>query len=413
MKNSQLIKLTLCFVLVSVLCFVAQVHSEEVDPFRDITPKVEEIQAAVEQLSQPREQEESERLVIVERPDLYMETVLLKFLTADKELKETLEKMVTEFGAVSIDVNTNSMVICDSRESLDQIVSQLRKIDRTPKQVLVEVVILDVTLSDDTEIGVNWANLFSASHTFDYSQQLSNLTTGGTLTIMNNDISATVKALQKVRNVEILASPRVLVVSGQEATIETVEEIPYEEISESTGGAAENGITSTEFKDAGISLKVKPIITDEGKILMHVRPNQSVDTGVPGLDSRVPIVNRRGVDTTLLLNDGQLVVIGGLRRKDTKLSQDKIPLLGDLPLIGFLFSSDKVVITETELVILISPHIYDTGPVPTKSEIKKFNELKDKPMLKIPRHKDLTPQIIQPRPEFEIMQDWIAVPHEE
>ena len=417
MNNNM--KMLICCLAMAALCSYTPVRSDDavpvdtdniaigkVDPFRQVELKPDNTGLVVQQT--PSE-------LPLESPEMFIESVMLKFLTA-KDIELVVSNLLSDYGKMSTDEETNSLVICDTRKALTKIIEQIRKADQTPRQILVEVVILDVKLNDDTEIGVNWNDLFvdatpSSPHTLNYGQTLSTLTTGGSFNLIQNSISVTVKALQKVRNVEILASPRVLVVSGKDATIQTIEEIPYEELSTSTGGVGgSDAITSTVFKTAGITLKVKATITDDGKILMRVQPEQSVDTGVPGLDSRVPIVDRRVVDTTLLLDDGQTVALGGLRRKDTKISQEKIPLLGDLPLLGFLFSSDKVVVTESELLVLISPQIYDTGPKPTDEEMQKYNELRDKPLLTLPREKTMEPQLIPPRPEFELMQKWMTVP---
>ena len=202
-----------------------------------------------------------------------------------------------------------------------------------------------------------------------------------------------------VRDVEILASPKVMVLSGQSALIQTVEEIPYTELSDSTQGAA--GLTSTEFKEVGVTLDVSVLITDEQKIRLTVSPEQSVDTGRTGVDSdnTTPIIDIRRLKTTLLMEDSQVAVLGGLRRRNLKNSIDKIPLLGDLPLVGFLFSNDNIEIEHTELVVFLSPHIYKGEPL-TEREMEQFNELKNSPAPEFQEHK---------RPEFEFTNDVFSV----
>ena len=96
------------------------------------------------------------------------------------------------------------------------------------------------------------------------------------------------------------------------------------------------------------------------------------------------------------MDDGQVVVMGGLRRKDIRLTVDKVPLLGDLPIIGFLFSNDKYEIEHSELLVFISPHIYDDGPPLTEPEMERFNELRNRPPLYIPDRE---------RPEFKTLQE--------
>ena len=402
--------LILCIALAAIAMAEEQSKTEDVgrkDPFTSVTPAKEKKVVEVAKVPAPVQ-------VVVQAapepepaPVLFIETAMLKFLSAES-MSPAVMQLLTEYGSVSIDEDTNSLVICDSKENITRIITEIRKADRTPRQIQVEVVILDVALSDDNEIGVNWADLDLLAgdpHSVSYMQSLSTLTSGGAFNIIQDSISVTVKALQKVRNVEILASPRVLVVSGREATISTVEEIPYEELSQSSGGVGTtDAITSTQFKTAGITLTVKATITDDGKILMHVAPDQSVDTGSPGLDGRVPIVNRRTADTTLLLEDGQVVAMGGLRRKDKKLMHDKIPLLGDLPLLGFLFSNDRTVITESELLVLISPTIYKDGTVIDDQHRQIFNELKGSAPLRLNKD-DLQTQMIRERDVYKFAKE--------
>ena len=318
-------------------------------------------------------------------PGLFVETVTLKFLEA-KNLKKAIDSMSSQYGSIATDNATNSLIICDTKDKLEEIIAEIKKADQTPQQIMIEVVIIDVQLDDDTEIGVNWDRLFEPKRDESYTQILTDTlsgtaTLGADFSILKAGISGTIHALQQTKDVEILASPRVLVVSGQQAFIETIEEIPFQEVSDTSAGGV-GALTSTRFKEVGITLKVKATVTDEQEILMTIEPEQSVKTGESIND--VPVVDKRGIKTTLLMEDGQVVVMGGLRRKETRITSDKIPLLGDLPLIGFLFSNDKEEVSHSELVILISPHIYKGEPVP-EDVMKKFNELKNRPMLSLPK----------------------------
>jgi type II secretory pathway component GspD/PulD (secretin) len=319
---------------------------------------------------------------------LFVETVTLKFLDA-QNLKSVIEKMSSENGSISIDEKSNSLIVCDTKENLEKILTQIRKADKTPEQIMIEVVILDVQLGDDTEIGVDWTRFFDPERDQSYTQDVTpdTFTTGGLLTLTKNNIIGTVRALQAIRNVEILASPRILVASGQDALIQTVEEIPYIELTQSTGGAANNAISSTAFKEAGVTLKVKATVANDQndqKILMTIEPEQSINTGVTGLtNTTVPIVDKRKAKTTLIMEDGQVLIMGGLRKKEIRLTKNQIPLLGDIPLVGFLFSYDKRDVQNSELIVLISPHINKGEPVP-EDAMKKFNELREKPLLSLP-----------------------------
>jgi type II secretory pathway component GspD/PulD (secretin) len=219
---------------------------------------------------------------------------------------------------------------------------------------------------------------------------------GGNIGFVHDGIDVSLHALQTARDTEILASPTVMVVSGQEATIETIEEIPYTELTQSTGGVGgADAVTSTEFKEVGLKLTVKAIITDENRILMTIEPQQSINTGVAGVgDSTVPIVDKRRAQTTLLMDDNQVLVMGGLRKKETRITKNKIPLLGDLPLLGFLFSADNSQEIHSELLVFISPHIRDSVPL-TDYQKARIQQVKDLPTVEIDTIRRL---------EFELMQ---------
>ena len=337
------------------------------------------------------------------KPPLFVRTVTLKFLSA-ANLKTALERMSSTNGRISIDDNTNSIIVCDTKENLELILAEIRKADQTPKQVIIEVFIIDVQLNNDTEIGVDWDILSTDNKDFSYRQSMvfpnrmsivapTTITNdsmssfqhtglGSEVAIVTDDIRNVLHLLQERRNVDILASPRVMVVSGQKASIKTVEEIPYQEITQSSaGGGGTNAITSTQFKDVGVTMDVKAVVTDEGKVLLTVSPSQSVTTGTS--IGGVPVIDKREATTTLLMDDGQVVVMGGLRSQNTQITKDQVPLLGDLPLIGFIFSNTHKVVQNSELLVLLSPHISENGPVPAEA-MTRINEFKNRPVLSLP-----------------------------
>jgi type II secretory pathway component GspD/PulD (secretin) len=339
------------------------------------------------------------------KPELFVETATLKFLDA-RSLKASITNMLSEFGSMEPDSQGNSLIICDTNENLAKILEQIRKIDRKPEQIMIEVVLLDVKLDNETEIGVNWDLLTTRDHHAIFRQNLGfsnrvgstlrSETTLGTATAYNTtgtgsdlwllwpgDIRTVIHALQEKNNVEILASPRVMVVSGQTANIEAVEEIPYQEVTDtSQGGTA--AMTSTEFKNVGIKLNVGATLTDDKFILLKVETEQNVYTGAL---SGVPVVDTRKIQSSLLLEDSQILVIGGLRRKQTQRQTEQLPFLGDLPLIGFAFKSTDTVQNSSELLVILSPHIYK-GEKPTDVQMEKYNEITQRPLLAIPEVKE-------------------------
>jgi type II secretory pathway component GspD/PulD (secretin) len=338
---------------------------------------------------------------------LYVKTVTLKFLKASN-LKSAIDNMSFEcdgkrYGSISVDDATNTLIICDIKENLEKILAEVKKADQTPRQIVIEVVIIDVQLKDDTEIGVDWDILSGENYDFAYRQGMIwpyRLTTrtdildvgnatnymttglGGEVSVVSGTVRNVVQLLQEKRNVDILASPRVMVVSGQKAEIKTIQEIPYQEVSQTSGGGGGvSAITSTVFKEVGVTLEVKATLTDDGKILLDVKPKQSVTTGTS--IANVPVIDTREASTTLLMDDGQVVVMGGLRRQETRKIKYQVPLLGDLPLIGFIFSDDRNIVENSELLVLLSPHIYKGEPVPAEA-MARFNQMKETSLITVP-----------------------------
>ncbi len=404
MNRLKCVKILLCICLLTIVALQArpaQSDSEQVrmidigrdNPFAAI-PRDERITSPKVTRSPPTQQ--------YELPVLFLETITLKFLNANN-LEDVVKSMSSPYGSMSTDPNTNSLIVCDTRDYLDKILTQVKKIDRRPKQIMVEVVILDVQLEDDTEIGINWDILSDKTYDIGYRQNfttsrlgstvesadtIGNATAfnttglGGEFSIISGTVRNIIHLIQEKRDAQIIASPRAMMVSGQSAKISAVEEIPYTEVSDTAGGGS---MTSTEFKNVGINLRVTAIVTDGNDIFLTVNTEQNVKTGESS--GGVPVVDTRKANTALLLRDGQIVVMGGLRRQEEIVKVYKIPILGDLPFIGELFKKTSTEIKNSELTVLLSPHIYKDEPVPEEA-IRKYNEIKNRPALSLPDDSD-------------------------
>jgi len=336
-------------------------------------------------------------------PELFVEAMTLKFLDA-KNLKPTIEKMLSERGSISIEDKTNSLIICDTKEKLEKILAEIRKADRTPQQIMIEVVILDVQLDDDTEIGINWDILSDKTYDIGYRQNFTtrlgstlenaanignatafNTTSAGGIagnfSVISGTIRNVVHLLQEKREVEILASPRVMMVSGKSAYIEAVDEIPYLVITETAAGGQ---LQTYEFKRVGVKLTVSATLTDGNDILLTVDAEQNVQVGT----ETPPRVDTRKAKTSLLLRDSQVVILGGLRRQEKTKEVDQIPILGSLPIVGGLFRSTTAAVKNSELIVFLSPHAYQGEPVPAEARAK-FDEIHNKPVLSIPDKEEI------------------------
>ena len=388
MDRSTYLKILLGFVMVTVFASHALAQDEPSQDKQNSQPGVGRFDP-FEQVAAPKTAPIMQTTYqpdgsIAAMPELFVKSVMIKFLQA-ANLQKVLSNMTSSYGSITTDKNSNSLIICDTQEHIDKILAEVRKADKTPKQIMVEVVILDVKLDDDTKLGIYWDILFDDRYSAAYGQYINttwpvgDILTTSAFQIITGNITNYVYALQDKRDVEILASPRVMMVSGKSSSIEAIEEIPYLESSQSS--ESQTVLTYTVFKEVGIKLNVTATLTDDDEVVLKVDAEQNVQTGTSG---NVPIVDTRKASSSLLLQDGQIVIMGGLRREEKSINIEQVPLLGDLPIIGGLFRGTNSVVKHSELVVFLSPHIYNNEPI-SEAEMEKFNFLRNRPLLELPK----------------------------
>ncbi len=319
------------------------------------------------------------------------------------EVEESLKKFISEGGSISANPGTSNIIVTDVESKIDAIDSFIEEIDRVTPQILVEARIYDVSSKDRIDLGVQWqagtATSYGAaasgatlgndlsglgnaiygdpSNTSPFSSVTNPFTTGAFNGNVNNasntnalmrfgilnehiNIDAILRAEQEDIRAKLLANPRIMVLDNQEAQIKIVEEIPYQELTETSGGGA---IGTTQFRDVGVELLVTPHLTREGLIRLILNPKFSVRTGdvlVGTGNNNVPaqpIIATRQTMTTALIRDQQTVVIGGMKKQDVSTQVNKVPILGDIPLLGELFKFRGESIVNSELVVFITPQI--------------------------------------------------------
>jgi type IV pilus assembly protein PilQ len=196
---------------------------------------------------------------------------------------------------------------------------------------------------------------------------------GGTLRfgVLNDavDIDLALSILHKQVGAKLLANPRILVLDNETANIKIIREIPYQQLTEASGGGT---MGTTAWKEVGVELQVTPhvAIRDE-MVRLHLKPKFSIEgekVTVAGISYPEPTVDSREADTKLLVKNGQTVVLGGLRKRETTQDIRKVPLLGDLPVFGNLFRSESEDTIDSELVVFITVWIVKQQPVMSQSE---------------------------------------------
>jgi len=314
-----------------------------------------------------------------------------------KEVEKALEKFLSEKGALSSSCGSSNIIVTDTESRIKAIDTFIDEIDRITPQILVEVRIYDITTQDTLDLGIQW----QAGRTTEISDAVgSDPETGtrrdpfmrglfkaatGKTTAANSgllrvgwwnpaiDVDVILNALQESSDAKLLANPRIMVLDNETALFNIVRELPYVERTINN-----NTITETvKFKNVGVTLEVTPHVTRNDMLRLHIKPEFGVyigDVTTVAL-ATMPIVDTRNLDTITLLKNGETVVLGGLRKKDVSKQTNKIPLLGDLPLLGGLFRFEGEDTTTTELVIFITPYII-TKPALSETERQQLERTK-------------------------------------
>jgi general secretion pathway protein D len=266
-------------------------------------------------------------------------------------------------GAPSVvaDVENNSLLISTTARNYEKIERILRQLDVLPIQVMLEAVIAEVTLTDELKFGVRW--FFENG---DFSIGFSDLVSGGTgasfpgmaWSFASKSLEFTLNALSSVTNVKVISSPTLMALNNQKATLQIGDQVP---IVTRTSTGVENPdapvISTITLKDTGIILNVTPRVNASGRVLLDIQQEASsvVKTTSSGIDS--PTIQQRKVQTRVTVNDGEALIIGGLIQERKSKQTGKIPVLGDIPVVGNAFKNKTDTIERTELVIFIRPKI--------------------------------------------------------
>ncbi len=274
-------------------------------------------------------------------------------------------------GKVTItpDKGSNSLVIMASPTDYNNLVQVIKKLDRRSKQVFVQVLIAEVSLDKSNEFGLQTGlvgggspnNNLTIAGLYDPLGTLTTLgtllTAGGTLTpditASPINVTAVLKALDKKGLLNILSTPNILTSDNKEAEINVGENVPFQ------GSATQSTIgttTSVERKDIGINLKIKPQISEGDYIRMDI--NQEISAVKDSKGQAIDLVTtKRSAKTSVVVKDKETVAIGGLIQDTEEETISKVPFLGDIPLLGWLFKTKTKVRKKTNLMILLTPHI--------------------------------------------------------
>jgi general secretion pathway protein D len=279
------------------------------------------------------------------------------------------------------DDDRNIILIRALPPDYSRMVKLLERLDNMPRQVLIEVLVAQVTLTDELSLGVEWAlhNNDLKINDSQYTQNFSTLESlgnagGFTYSILSGtDPRAVLSTLSTKTDFTLLSSPQVLVLNNESATVNVGDQVPIE-TSTTTQTTTNDLVDSTiQYKDTGVILEVTPQINYNGVILLDIK--QTVSRAVPtetGVTTSATIQTRE-LKTKLAVKDGQSIMIGGLISKGDDFTENGIPLLKDIPLLGYLFKFESTSITKTELLIMVTPYVIETEDV-LDQYIKEFEQ---------------------------------------
>lgn len=301
-------------------------------------------------------------------------------------------------ATISMDSDTRSITVIADEETMKTVSQVISSLDKPRPQVLIKVVFLELTHTDDSDIGVEGGvkigNSFVGANGFGLSalsagvssnnflgQPLSSFqqitpyavaTPGaGLYQVLGKDFQATLRAIAQAGKATLLSRPSVLSRDGQPASVVVGQNVPLvTSVSYSTSGVTTFPIVGITYSSVGIILRVTPYITSSGMVQMMVSPTiSSVDASQSqtiavspngGSPVTAPYIDIRSADTVVMTPDAQTVVIGGMIRHDKSTTDIKIPVLGDIPWMGKLFKRTVKSNDKNELLIFLTPHIVQT-----------------------------------------------------
>ncbi|MFC1764531.1 secretin N-terminal domain-containing protein [Planctomycetota bacterium] len=261
------------------------------------------------------------------------------------------------------DESTNSLLILTSSKNYEKIKPIIDELDEPLKQVLIKVLFAEITHSDSIDLGTefsvtNIGSVGTISQDFGLSSPTAN--EGVKFNFLDDNLDITLRALQETGNLNVLSRPYILTSDNHTASFNVVKEVPIPDSSSLSDGGTLN--TSVIYKDVGIKLDVTPSINPEGLVIMDVSPEISELTGETvqiNEELSSEIFATRSTSARVAVKDGQTIVIGGLIEDSIKKIHKKVPLLGDIPLLGALFRRTIDSTAKIELLIFVTPFVAD------------------------------------------------------
>ena len=312
---------------------------------------------------------------LVEKLDKPTSTMMFELsYAAVADIKEKIEPVLTKsVGSIQVDERTNKILITDLKDRMGEIEKIISAFDAKSQQVLIDAKIIEITLTDDYRLGIDWEavitefqetlkNPISVQSSFAFADA-GLFTTGAELLVGNfgsGGDAMLIQALKTIGDANTLSNPRITVLNNEEAKILIGTSEPYAVTTTTQSGDVATTGTEVAFVDVGVKLHVTPTINRNKFITMKIKPEVS-STGTPytyGENStQVPRVSTTQAETSVMIKDGHTIIIAGLISDDRSDATNEVPFLGRIPLIGLMFRNSLKSVQKKELAIFLTPHI--------------------------------------------------------
>lgn len=348
----------------------------------------------VEKLKKSRE----DAILLADQEPIITKTFVLDYANAS-EVIPAIEKMLTSKGNLTFDQRTNTIIVTDTASSVQSVGKVVERLDATTPQVLIEAKIIETSLGDEENLGIDWtiqATVAGAarptyypftehsenkyfksvnSTSMDFPVPDTDLFAFGTIDF--SQFQATLEILKNRSDTEILSSPSIVTLDNQMARIVVGNQYPLPQYTYNEE-QAQLQVSGWEYKDIGIIFEVTPHVNTTGFVTLDVAPKvTAILDYVQVENTSVPRLSTEEASTKVMIENGKTLVIAGLIKHQLVDTQKKVPLLGDIPLLGLLFRKSNKELTRSELLIFITPHII-TDKIPDNSDLmeEKIGSLK-------------------------------------
>lgn len=259
---------------------------------------------------------------------------------------------------VTADPRSNAILLIADDAEYENVRRIVAELDVVPAQVLIEATVAEVTLNDELKYGVQWF-FENGSTTGGFGSVASNAAAssypGFSIRYLGGDFRAVLNALSALTDVQLVSTPRILVLANETADLQVGDQVPI--ITQTATGTEDDSriVNTVQYRDTGVVLKVTPRVGDGGRVFIDIAQEVSEVTGTSSSDIDSPTIQQRRFSTKIQVDDGQVVALGGLFRNSRSLGDTGVPILGRAPVVGALFRSRARTSRQTELVVFLKP----------------------------------------------------------